>query len=861
MLQLKASLLKSGGKSRPAAFHYPRRKRAADSPLANSLPPDPGDPPPTCTAATPRSPDADSPQPNAAADHNSCSAQDPDNFLDAKETSTSTVHHVVQGILPTIQAPSTTLAKVPLHVRKPFTHGSASTIASASLNNIQNTFPPLPSCIPPSPQNIQNIIDSLYSSSEEESIVSDSENSAEISWLGSSTLSSDLDDESESSIEAPSFQQFDAPDNSANTKSNKIGRTSSSSEIIEATNALPNHDDENYDDDLYCDSLTDEEKNPGEEEANCAPKEMSSSGITNEETTSDGGITVMTTNNYGNKRRWDKKDYCLFCQKPQAKLMRHVTTVHKNEHKIALYVAENDQKQKNKMALEIRNRGNHLHNCEVIRRGEGSLIVGYRPKKQTSYTEYGPCDGCLVYLHKHDLWRHKCPLKSLERKNGRNQRASKSQILMPAPKGVSQQLGNLLKTLSNDQITRTAKSDPLITSLGEKLFIRRGHDKDNHNDIRSHLRRLAKLLIQLRKESNLPDASLGTFIHPRYFGTVIQACRAVSGYDESEQTYKWPSLALKIGYSLKKCSSVVQSKAIESCDKDTETNASSFLQLCDLNWQDEISAHALRTLNQTKRNKTKVIPLTQDIMKMSKSLRTAGTHFFDNLSNHNEFDPDSWRKLNEITLGSIILFNRRRSGEVSKAKLTDFHRRPKPNGDKVCNSELTACEQELCRSLQRFEIIGERDRNVPVLLTEVMCKWLSRLISTRGQAGVSSENDYLFPRSCYGGNGHIRGTDVLRVWSESSGAKNPEALRSTNLRKQIAIVSQIVNLRENELDILAQFMGHDVRVHREYYRLPQETLQIAKVAKLLLASEKGEKISGKRLEEIEVTPEDGEINY
>lgn len=56
------------------------------------------------------------------------------------------------------------------------------------------------------------------------------------------------------------------------------------------------------------------------------------------------------------------------------------------------------------------------------------------------------------------------------------------------------------------------------------------------------------------------------------------------------------------------------------------------------------------------------------------------------------------------------------------------------------------------------------------------------------------------------------------------------------------------------MDILAQFMGHDIRVHRNFYRLPQDTLQMATVSKLLLALEEGNvgNFRGKSLEEIEL---------
>ncbi|XP_062407338.1 uncharacterized protein LOC134098323 isoform X2 [Sardina pilchardus] len=67
-----------------------------------------------------------------------------------------------------------------------------------------------------------------------------------------------------------------------------------------------------------------------------------------------------------------------------------------------------------------------------------------------------------------------------------------------------------------------------------------------------------------------------------------------------------------------------------------------------------------------------------------------------------------------------------------------------------------------------------------------------------------------------------------------------------------------MNLKDNELDQLADFLGHDIRVHREYYRLPQSTIQLAKISKLLMAMEKGsvKDIQGKSLDEIGDDTED-----
>lgn len=56
----------------------------------------------------------------------------------------------------------------------------------------------------------------------------------------------------------------------------------------------------------------------------------------------------------------------------------------------------------------------------------------------------------------------------------------------------------------------------------------------------------------------------------------------------------------------------------------------------------------------------------------------------------------------------------------------------------------------------------------------------------------------------------------------------------------MATISKILNLKDNEMDNLADFLGHDIRVHRKYYRLPEGTLQLAKISKVLMAMERGQ---------------------
>ncbi len=62
----------------------------------------------------------------------------------------------------------------------------------------------------------------------------------------------------------------------------------------------------------------------------------------------------------------------------------------------------------------------------------------------------------------------------------------------------------------------------------------------------------------------------------------------------------------------------------------------------------------------------------------------------------------------------------------------------------------------------------------------------------------------------------FRGSDCIREFAVACKAKNPQTLTSTKLRKQIGTLSEVLNLSNTELDQLADFLGHDIRVHRQF---------------------------------------------
>ncbi|KAJ8959479.1 hypothetical protein NQ318_022176 [Aromia moschata] len=98
----------------------------------------------------------------------------------------------------------------------------------------------------------------------------------------------------------------------------------------------------------------------------------------------------------------------------------------------------------------------------------------------------------------------------------------------------------------------------------------------------------------------------------------------------------------------------------------------------------------------------------------------------------------------------------------------------------------------------------------------------------------------------------MSGVNIIRKMAKNCGAKNPAFLTSTKFRKHIATTLQLMNMGEDEMEQIATFMGHTKKTHKEFYRLPQDIYQTAKVAKVLILLEKGKgnEFKGKTLEEI-----------
>jgi len=540
---------------------------------------------------------------------------------------------------------------------------------------------------------------------------------------------------------------------------------------------------------------------------------------------------IIQQANHNNSRRSEKLHSCIYCSKMYARISRHYTQVHSQEMDIAKILAlSKKSKERKGMWTKIVNKGNFNHNIEVMKNQQGVVIPKYRPRKnQDSMTKYIPCKYCLGMFVSTDLWKHarkcKCSDDTQKRKSGYGEMVQSGKLLLPVIGSDHQLYINILTKMRNDAITRAVENDDLILLFGKRLYDKNGHNIHQHQYISQRLRELGRFLLQMREMYPTSSFTMSSCLLPCNWDKLLLGVRGVAGYNEETHVYDVPSLPLKLGHSLSKCAKILKMQALRDDDDNMQKKADGFLELYQAEWAERISSHALTTLHDSKFNKPQYVPLADDVKKLTMYLKKEAEVLKDALSGDSRYLDD----LAEVVLAQLILFNRRRSGETQRMEVKDFREGIKENGvpvDEEVLKSLTKFERELCEIHYRIEIKGKRGRKVPVLITEDVKNSIELLLSKR-----PNDSKYLFIKN--NSTLPIRGCDVLRKFSSACGAQHPRYLTSTRLRKHLATMSQILGLREEHQDMLAKFMGHDIRVHREFYRLPENILEVAKVSKVL----------------------------
>ena len=411
-------------------------------------------------------------------------------------------------------------------------------------------------------------------------------------------------------------------------------------------------------------------------------------------------IIPRATKNKENLRIYDKKHYCFFRAEPQTKISRHHELKHKNEEQVKA-LARLDTKERIRHLDKLRFLGDFHHNLKVLKVG-GVLVVWRRPGPNdiVKVDDYIPCEYCLAFLTKKELWRHgqRCQFRD----SGKSNSVKRSMALLypnQCPSGASKELQVLiLDNMNSGELASTVKKDELILSYGSFQLSTNGLRKAS--SISQRMRILARLLIVLKRLINA-DEDLKYFCKPEYFDAFINASKQLGEFSlatsegENVACFSKPSLPLKIGYTVEKCAKLLKAMAIKRKDCEVEQNATRFNELYQLEWSVRIAAVGLRSLADTKFAKIQLLPVTEDLLKLRSHVKLQILELTKQFSEEPKLEV--WRALAECVGSRLTIFNRRRSNEVYQLLVSRYLNSDKWKAAEMpeIKDSLTALEKRL----------------------------------------------------------------------------------------------------------------------------------------------------------------------
>ena len=569
----------------------------------------------------------------------------------------------------------------------------------------------------------------------------------------------------------------------------------------------------------------------------------------------------------------DKQQFCYYCQKPQLKQARHLTTQHNTEPFVArlLAVKDTNPSEYQKGLKRLKCLGNFIHNVKSLKENKNDIVVVKRPSKARNISEYLPCIHCYGFYVVDELWKHtkNCEMTTAEEDldvditdaskrllNDSNVIQQSKCLLasacLPDCGGLSMSadMRTLINAMHTDELPAVVRKDHILLLFGETLLKKYGPARKN--DIAQRLRQLSRLLLKCR-ETLSNSLSYNDVLCGNKFDTCIKGTYSVCGLnmtDDGRREFKVPSLALRLGHLLRKLVAVKQGFCLRNDDLDGLKEAETFGKLLQAEWTDTIATNAHNTLKRRKDQSIQLLPVTEDLRSLReyqmKEMRLA----IDSLQVTPSFS--TWRKLAQLTMTRMTVFNKRRGGEVSKLLLKTYETRP--DWKNCTNQEVLATlqpmEKMLLKRVDLVQVPGKKSRKVPMLMTNDVKEGIEVLNAHRETVGIPSTNPFCF--ASRSSSGHLDSWQAMNLISQEASLMHPELVTSTKLRKYNATVSQLFDLNPGELEWLSNHMGHDLNIHKDFYRLHDSTIEIAKVSRLLMAIDSGNaaKFVGKRLEDI-----------
>lgn len=396
-------------------------------------------------------------------------------------------------------------------------------------------------------------------------------------------------------------------------------------------------------------------------------------------------------------------------------------------------------KQSKERALKLEilaNEGNFKHNVQVLKQGEGHIVVARRHQTDEcgelrKPTDYLPCEYCLKFVVNRHLWSHihRCEIRKFyglpdptckksiavdntgaddddddddETENGQRLTsfARRGRNLLS---GAMQEIDNdktaaLLLRMNEGDIKNVVRKDKLIMQYFQLQAESLGHPEDHKirdiYKINNIVRMLARLVLEARK--SVASVGLNDLLCPKHFNLVVEAAKTLSRLDTGDNL----NFGSHVGHILSDVVVFKMGCALKTGDENLGKDATNFQILFKCEWGKRVNAVLTKRkthLNIAKRNE---IPITSDLVKLKEYLCARIQTLNERLPLYVPGADKAivWGELSRAVLCRLVLFNKRRISEISELTIASYRDRPKWCDDsEEMNSALSVLEKEMAK--------------------------------------------------------------------------------------------------------------------------------------------------------------------
>nr|XP_054753532.1 uncharacterized protein LOC129259256 [Lytechinus pictus] len=533
--------------------------------------------------------------------------------------------------------------------------------------------------------------------------------------------------------------------------------------------------------------------------------------------------------------------FCIFCHSYKSKLSQHIMTQHKNQLRVknALLLPRKDR-------ISVLNSLKKEGTLEVNKKEARCDIPSFERERKSKCHKVVICGNCSGSYAQSYITRHKkaCAEQSDSAASAVNLPAELLTLAKDADIGEDF-VADILSKFRDDEIGDMCKTDPVLLTIGRRLWSKQKRKVDKKTEVRKSVMRDMRRLASLYKIMQQTESKLGEL--PAKEGNVSDLMKranfrhleeAIEEYTTRDvQTGTDVKAGLKSGiyYLLKSACKILKGTYLMDDNDDKAADIDKFVSVLELT-HNAVFGDAAYKLHKTREERLRR-PSAQPLDKDIKTLKDYILQRIRQITNDKFCVMDSHRfvELRDCVVSRLTLFNARRGGEPSRLFIK--HWNDADEGVWLDQQQLDVLDPLDKALAAQFKVgyqSGKGRHLVPILFTEDTHHALRKLADpeVRSMCGIRDDNTYLFPCT-YMSEGHVSGWHAIKSLCKKVHLDNSEVITATANRHRVSVLFALTEIPEKDRDFVFKHLGHSGDTNRDIYQAPLAVREITVVGRQL----------------------------